>query len=83
MYGKIYVNRVWIYLKIRSYNMDISIFREYDIRGIYFIILDEKGVFSIGVELGKIMWECDKSVFVGYDVRVYGRFLFEVLSVGL
>lgn len=35
--------------------MDISIFREYDIRGIYFIMLDEKGVFSIGVELGKIM----------------------------
>ena len=63
--------------------MDISIFREYDIRGIYPTTLDEKGAFSIGVELGKIMRECDKSVFVGHDARVHGRFLFEALSAGL
>ncbi|WP_187912323.1 phosphomannomutase/phosphoglucomutase [Helicobacter pylori] len=63
--------------------MDISIFREYDIRGIYPTTLDENGAFSIGVELGKIMREYDKSVFVGHDARAHGHFLFEALSAGL
>lgn len=62
--------------------MDISIFREYDIRGIYPTTLDENTAFSIGVELGKIMREYDKSVFVGHDARVHGRFCLKLWAQG-
>ncbi|AFI05128.1 phosphomannomutase/phosphoglucomutase [Helicobacter cetorum] len=63
--------------------MDTNIFREYDIRGIYPKTLDENIAFSIGVELGKIMQQYSKGVFVGYDARVHGKNLFEALSAGL
>ncbi|MBR6611936.1 MAG: phosphomannomutase/phosphoglucomutase, partial [Campylobacter sp.] len=47
-----------------------TIFREYDIRGIYQKDLNEQSVKAIGVCLGNVMKERGvKSVSVGYDAR--------------
>ena len=48
-----------------------SIFREYDIRGIYQKDLNEQSVKAIGICLGNVMKSRGvKSVSVGYDARV-------------
>ncbi len=62
----------------------MSIFREYDIRGIYQKDLDKQNVFSIGYALGEVLFSAgEKSVFVGYDARVHAKDLLTWLSDGL
>ena len=60
-----------------------SIFREYDIRGIYQKDLNEQSVKAIGICLGNVMKSRGvKSVSVGYDARVSARDLFGYLVSG-
>lgn len=62
----------------------MSIFREYDIRGIYPEDLSKKVVFSIGYGLGEVLVKKgQKCVFVGYDARVHAKDLLTWLSAGL
>ena len=59
----------------------MSIYREYDIRGIYEKELNEESVTKIGYALaGKIDGEY---VAVGYDARSHSPILFEYLVAGL
>ena len=59
----------------------MSIYREYDIRGIYEKELNEESVMKIGYALaGKIDGEY---VAVGYDARSHSPILFEYLVAGL
>ena len=61
-----------------------TIFREYDIRGIYQKDLNEQSVKAIGVCLGNVMKERGvKSVSVGYDARTSAPNLFNYLVSGL
>ncbi|GAD19631.1 phosphohexosemutase [Helicobacter fennelliae] len=63
--------------------MDMSIFREYDIRGIYNQNLVQSSVFKIGFLLGKkIKANKQDSVAIGYDARVHSPVLFEWLKNG-
>lgn len=63
--------------------MDMSIFREYDIRGIYEQNLTQENVFKIGYLLGQsIQKGGQKSVAIGYDARVHSPILFEWLKDG-
>ncbi|MEA1920125.1 MAG: phosphomannomutase/phosphoglucomutase, partial [Campylobacterota bacterium] len=59
----------------------MSIFREYDIRGIYEKELNEESVTRIGYALA--MNICGKYVAVGYDARSHSPILFEYLVAGL
>ncbi len=63
-----------------------SIFREYDIRGIFEKELNEKSVKAIGYYLGETIKEKlgDKEHFVaiGFDARTHSPTLFEWLSLG-
>lgn len=61
-----------------------SIFREYDIRGIFEKELNEKSVKLIGYYLGEKIKEhkADPSVAVGYDARVHSPVLKEWLACG-
>lgn len=63
--------------------MDTSIFREYDIRGIFGRNLTQEVVVGIGVELGKMMAKTAEFVCVGYDARASAGALFEWLASGL
>ena len=64
--------------------MIMSIFREYDIRGIYQKDLNKQSVFDIGYALGEVLFNAgEKSVFVGYDARVHAKDLLTWLSDGL
>ena len=59
----------------------MSIYREYDIRGIYEKELNEQSVTRIGYQLAsKISGEY---VAVGYDARSHSPILFEYLVAGL
>ena len=50
----------------------MSIFREYDIRGIFGEDLRKNVVVAIGAELGKeILARGGKSVAIGYDARTH------------
>lgn len=61
-----------------------SIFREYDIRGIYEKDLNEVNVKGIGFCLGKMMRDRGvKTVSVGYDARTSANALFNYLVSGL
>ena len=59
----------------------MSIYREYDIRGIYEKELNEESVTCIGYALA--MNICGKYVAVGYDARSHSPILFEYLVAGL
>ena len=60
-----------------------TIFREYDIRGIYPEELNEKMVKLIGYFLGKRILEVGKVVSIGYDARSHSPILCEYLTSGL
>ncbi len=59
-----------------------SIFREYDIRGIFKKELNEKSVKLIGYLLGKEIKKKDKFVAIGYDARTHSPVLRDYLSSG-
>ncbi len=59
-----------------------SIFREYDIRGIFAKELNEKSVKLIGYLLGKAIKKKDKFVAIGYDARTHSPILRDYLSSG-
>lgn len=61
----------------------MSIFREYDIRGIVKQDLDKDNVFSIGYELGRILKaKGGSNVAIGYDARIHSIELFTWLTNG-
>lgn len=63
--------------------VDSSIFREYDIRGIYEKNLNKEVVFKIGYLLGKrILANKETNVAIGYDARTHSPILFEWLKNG-
>ncbi len=59
-----------------------SIFREYDIRGIYEKELNEHSIKLIGYHLGKKIGK-DKYVAIGYDARSHSPILRDYLTSGL
>ncbi|ANV97672.1 phospho-sugar mutase [Helicobacter enhydrae] len=60
------------------------IFREYDIRGIFDIDLDQEIVTCIGERIGALLKDANqKSISIGYDARVHSKQLFEWLTDGL
>ncbi len=62
----------------------MSIFREYDIRGIFGEDLNKNVVVKIGAELGReIMARGGRSVGIGYDARKHSPVLFKWLCEGL
>ena len=62
----------------------MSIFREYDIRGIFGEDLNKNVVVQIGAELGReIMARGGRSVGIGYDARKHSPILFKWLCEGL
>ncbi|BDR28917.1 phosphomannomutase/phosphoglucomutase [Helicobacter suis] len=63
--------------------LDSSIFREYDIRGIFDQNLTEEVVRQLGLHLGALMAKESDSVAVGYDARTHSPILFEWLKSGL
>lgn len=58
-----------------------SIFKSYDIRGIYPQYLDQKAAYQIGVAFSK--YTGAKKVAVGYDARISSPALFESLRKGI
>ena len=62
----------------------MSIFREYDIRGIFGDDLNRAVVVAIGAELGReILARGGKSVAIGYDARTHSPTLFKWLCEGI
>ena len=62
----------------------MSIFREYDIRGIFGEDLRQNVVVAIGAELGReIMARGGRSVAIGYDAGRIARFCFDGCAEGL
>lgn len=61
----------------------MSIFREYDIRGIFQKDLNEEQVFKIGYLLGQRIKAYDNKVAIGYDARTHSQTLLSWLSAGL
>ena len=62
----------------------MSIFREYDIRGIFGDDLRKNVVVAIGAELGKeILARGGRSVAIGYDARTHSPTLFQWLCEGI
>ncbi|PAF53850.1 phospho-sugar mutase [Helicobacter sp. 13S00482-2] len=64
--------------------IDNSIFREYDIRGIFNENLTQQVTFKIGYLLGqKIQSNGERNVIIGHDARVHSLKLYEWLKDGL
>ncbi|MDD5052487.1 MAG: phosphomannomutase/phosphoglucomutase [Sulfuricurvum sp.] len=61
----------------------MSIYREYDIRGIYEKELNEDTITRLGYALAEEMRLHGEYVAVGYDARSHSPILFEYLSAGL
>ncbi|RDU62698.1 phosphomannomutase/phosphoglucomutase [Helicobacter didelphidarum] len=61
----------------------MSIFREYDIRGIFEEDLNKEKVIKIGYLLGNYIKKHDNKVAIGYDARTHSPILFEWLGLGL
>ncbi|MDD5717102.1 MAG: phosphomannomutase/phosphoglucomutase [Sulfuricurvum sp.] len=61
----------------------MSIYREYDIRGIYEKELNEETITRLGYALAEEMKTYGDYVAVGYDARSHSPVLFEYLSAGL
>jgi phosphomannomutase/phosphoglucomutase len=60
-----------------------SIFREYDIRGIFEKELNERSVNLIGYYIGLEVKKFGEYIAVGYDARSHSTTLFEYLTAGL
>ncbi len=60
-----------------------SIFREYDIRGIFEKELNEKTIKLLGLLLGERIKKFGDYVVVGYDARTHSKTLFNYLASGL
>ncbi|MGX3045348.1 phosphomannomutase/phosphoglucomutase [Helicobacter sp. T3_23-1056] len=66
-----------------SAKVDMNMFREYDIRGIFGENLSQEVVQGIGVMLGKyIKTNGGESVAIGYDARTHSPILYEWLKDG-
>ncbi|OHD78926.1 MAG: phospho-sugar mutase [Sulfuricurvum sp. GWF2_44_89] len=61
----------------------MSIYREYDIRGIYEKELNEETITRLGYALADEMKQYGEYVGVGYDARSHSPILFEYLTAGL
>jgi phosphomannomutase / phosphoglucomutase len=61
----------------------MSIYREYDIRGIYEKELNEETITRLGYALAEEMRAFGEYVAVGYDARSHSPILFEYLTAGL
>jgi len=61
----------------------MSIYREYDIRGIFEQELNEETVTRLGYALADEMRQFGEYVAVGYDARSHSPILFEYLTAGL
>ena len=61
----------------------MSIYREYDIRGIYEKELNEETITRLGYALADEMRQYGEYVAVGYDARSHSPILFEYLTAGL
>jgi len=61
----------------------MSIYREYDIRGIYEKELNEETITRLGYALAEEMKQYGEYVAVGYDARSHSPILFEYLTAGL
>lgn len=61
----------------------MSIYREYDIRGIFEKELNEATITRLGAALAQEMKPFGNVVAVGYDARSHSPILFEYLSAGL
>ncbi len=61
----------------------MSIYREYDIRGIYEKELNEETITRLGYALAEEMRPYGEYVAVGYDARSHSPILFEYLTAGL
>ena len=61
----------------------MSIYREYDIRGIYEKELNEETITRLGYALADEMRTYGEYVAVGYDARSHSPILFEYLTAGL
>ncbi|MGA9046363.1 phosphomannomutase/phosphoglucomutase [Sulfuricurvum sp.] len=61
----------------------MSIYREYDIRGIYEKELNEETITRLGYALANEMKQYGEYVAVGYDARSHSPILFEYLTAGL
>jgi phosphomannomutase/phosphoglucomutase len=61
----------------------MSIFREYDIRGIFEKELNDANVTRLGYALAEEMRKLGEYVAVGYDARSHSPVLFEYLTAGL
>ncbi len=61
----------------------MSIYREYDIRGIYEKELNEETITRLGYALADEMKQYGEYVAVGYDARSHSPILFEYLTAGL
>lgn len=61
----------------------MSIYREYDIRGIFEKELNEETITRLGYALADEMREFGEYVAVGYDARSHSPILFEYLTAGL
>jgi len=68
--------------KIMAQTIEKSIFREYDIRGIFEKELNERSVKLIGYYLGQKI-SGDKVVSIGYDARSHSPILRDYLTSGL
>jgi phosphomannomutase/phosphoglucomutase len=61
----------------------MSIYREYDIRGIFEQELNEQTITRLGYALADEMRQYGEYVAVGYDARSHSPILFEYLTAGL
>lgn len=61
----------------------MSIYREYDIRGIFEEELNEQTITRLGYALAQEMRQYGEHVAVGYDARSHSPILFEYLTAGL
>jgi len=67
-----------VYNYLKGTSLNTSIFREYDIRGIFEKDLDEKVVKQIGYFFGKRV-SGNRVVSVGYDARIHSPALRDYL----
>lgn len=64
--------------------LDLGIFREYDIRGIYNQNLTQEVVFNIGRGIGELIKHGGRrDIIIGYDARSHSPILYEWLRAGL
>lgn len=69
---------------MQTNNIDTSIFRAYDIRGIVGKSLNEDVIYTLGRALGSLCLEKgDKSIVVGRDGRLSGPLLYTALCNGI